>query len=109
MRGLQMLWNVKATVIPVVTGALGATNDNHKNHLRTTEFPSQQPACRKQHYLEQRSSLGESLSFQKAGNFQMSGQIFSSVMVMRFKINNNNDNKSNNNNDGNNNTISSAY
>ena len=34
-----MLWNVKATVIPVVTGALGRTNDNHKNHLRTTGIP----------------------------------------------------------------------
>ena len=41
----------------------------------------------------------------------MSGQIFSSVMVMQFKINNKNDNKNNNNNDGNNdnNTVSSAY
>ena len=34
-----MLWNVKATVIPVVAGALGAVSEELMNHLKNNGIP----------------------------------------------------------------------
>ena len=36
---VQKLWNVKATVIPIVFGALGTVSEELENHLKTTGIP----------------------------------------------------------------------
>ena len=36
---LQKLWNVKATVIPIVVGALGTVTEKFQNHLTTIGIP----------------------------------------------------------------------
>ena len=33
---VQRLWDVKATVIPIVVGALGTVSEELENHLKTT-------------------------------------------------------------------------
>ena len=37
---MQKLWDVKATVIPIVTGALGAVTKALENHLKTIGIPT---------------------------------------------------------------------
>ena len=36
---MQKLWNVKATVIPIVVGALGTVSEELENHLKTIAIP----------------------------------------------------------------------
>ena len=36
---VQKFWNIKATVIPVVVGALGTVNEELENHLKITGIP----------------------------------------------------------------------
>ena len=36
---VQKLWNVKATVIPIVVGALGTVSEELENHLKTIGIP----------------------------------------------------------------------
>ena len=37
---VQKLWDVKATVIPIVTGALGTVTKALENHLKTIGIPT---------------------------------------------------------------------
>ena len=36
---VQKLWDVKATVIPIVVGTLGTVSEELENHLKTTAIP----------------------------------------------------------------------
>ena len=36
---MQKLWNVKATVIPIVVGALGTVSEELEDHLKTIAIP----------------------------------------------------------------------
>ena len=36
---MQKLWDVKATVIPIVVGALGRVSEKLENHLKTMGIP----------------------------------------------------------------------
>ena len=36
---MQKLWDVKATVIPIVVGALGTVSEELHNHLKTIVVP----------------------------------------------------------------------
>ena len=64
---MQKLWNVKATVIPVVVDASGAVSEELENHLKTIGKPIAIGCLQKTALLGTAVILRRVLSFSESG------------------------------------------
>ena len=99
---VQKFWDVKATVIPIVVGALGIVSKELENDLKTIGIPIAIYCLQKASLLGTAFILAGSLAFQRVGKSQISKHFSRHVVVMLYH-NNNDNNNNNNNNDNNNN------
>jgi len=53
---IQTMWSIKAWVVPLATGALGATSNNLEKHLQEIPGKNKIPKWQRQQYLVVRTS-----------------------------------------------------
>ena len=81
------LWDVKATVIPIVVGALGTVSEELENHLKNIGTPIVISWLQKTALLEIALILLISLPFQRVGNSQMPRYFSRQVVVKLYRKN----------------------
>ena len=90
------MWNVKATVIPVLVWALIIVSEELESHQESIGIPIVTSCLQKTALFKTAFILRKSLVFQRVSNSQMSKHFSCHVVVMLYQ-NNNNDNNNNNN------------
>ena len=99
----KKLWNVKATVIPVLVGALLTDSEELENHEKTIEIPIVTSCLQKAALFGKAFIIRKSLAFQRVGNSQISKHFSCHVVMMLYRNSNNNNSDNNNNNENDNN------